>query len=41
MGVVSDMITAKEAYLRTWWGKLPYGIKHSIKNAIEGNKIGA
>ena len=36
--MVSDMITAKEAYLRTWWGKLPYGIKHSIKNAIEERK---
>ena len=36
--MVSDMITAKKAYLRTWWGKLPYGIKHSIKNAIEEGK---
>ena len=39
--MVSDMISAKEAYLRAWWVKLPYGIKHSIKNVIEGNKIGA
>ena len=36
--MVSDMITAKEACLRTWWGTLPYGIKHSIKNAIEEGK---
>ena len=36
--MMSDMITAKEDYLRTWWGKLPYGIKHSIKNAIEEGK---
>ena len=33
--MVSDMITAKEAYLRTWWVKLPYWIRHSIQNAIE------
>ena len=36
--MVSDMITAKEAYLRTLWVKLPYGIKHSIQNAIEEGK---
>ena len=35
MGVVSDMITAKEAYLRTWWGKLPYGIRHSILDVVK------
>ena len=33
--MVSDMISAKEAYLRTWWVKLPYLIRHSIQNAIE------
>ena len=33
--MVRDTITAKEAYLRTWWVKLPYGIRHSIQNAIE------
>ena len=32
------MITCKEAYLRTLWVKLPYGIKHSIQDAIEEGK---
>ena len=36
--MASDVITAKEAYLRTLWVKLPYGIKHSIQNAIEEGK---
>lgn len=33
--MVSDMITCKEAYLRTWWKKLPLGIRQAIKNAVD------
>ena len=32
--MVNDLITCKEAYLRTWWIKIPFEIRHAIKNKI-------
>ena len=32
--MVNDLITCKEAYLRTWWIKIPFEIRHAIKNEI-------
>lgn len=36
--MVSDTITGKEAYLRTWWKKLPFGIRQSIKTAVDDGR---
>ena len=36
--MVSDTITRKDAHLRVWWVKLPFGIRQAIKRAVdEGN----
>lgn len=32
------MITGKEAYLRTWWKQIPFGIRHTIKSAVDEGK---
>ena len=32
--MVNDLITCKEAYLRTWWVKIPFDIRQAIKNKI-------
>jgi hypothetical protein len=33
--MVSDTITRKDAHLRTWWKKLPFGVRQSIKTAVD------
>lgn len=33
-----DVITGKEAHIRTLWSFIPDGIKHAIKNAVKEGK---